>query len=172
MATENLFTPDCIRTVTGKYVNVFDPKPEMFCIEDVAHSLSFQCRFGSHLPVFFSVAQHSVRVAERSIRLSGSEETAFQALMHDASEAYLMDIPRPIKQRMPEYKKIEEGLMECLSFIFGFPWPVNKITHEADEIELREEWERVFLQKGGIEAWSSDYAKEQFLYTYNDLKPK
>ena len=50
---ENLYTPNCIRTFTGIYVNVFEPTPEMICIEDIAHALSNQCRFSGHLPTFY-----------------------------------------------------------------------------------------------------------------------
>jgi len=99
-----LYTPDCIRTYTGRFVNVFQPTPEMICIEDIAHSLSNQCRFGGHLAQFYSVAQHSINCAG----LVSSAHTK-AALLHDSSEAYLMDIPSPIKAKMPEYKKIELG---------------------------------------------------------------
>lgn len=63
MATENLYTKDCIRTVSGIYVNVFEPKPEMFVIEDIAHALSFMPRFAGHLRWPYSVAQHSLAVS-------------------------------------------------------------------------------------------------------------
>ena len=53
---ENLHTADCIRTFTGLYMNVFEPTPEMICIEDIAHGLSNMPRFGGHLPEFYSVA--------------------------------------------------------------------------------------------------------------------
>lgn len=59
--TESLYTPNCIRTFTGIYMNVFDPTDEMICIEDIANALSHQCRFAGHLPNFYSVAQHSVQ---------------------------------------------------------------------------------------------------------------
>jgi uncharacterized protein len=81
MKYENLYEPDCIRTYTGLYINVFNPKPEMIEIEDIAHALSFQCRFGGHLPKFYSVAQHSLNcsylVKEPALKLT--------ALLHDAS---------------------------------------------------------------------------------------
>ncbi|MFC4230551.1 hypothetical protein ACFOW1_01525 [Parasediminibacterium paludis] len=60
---EDLYKPNCIRTYTGLYMNVFDPTPEMICIEDIAHALSHQCRFSGHTKQFYSVAQHSYHVA-------------------------------------------------------------------------------------------------------------
>jgi len=94
MTIENLFTPNCIRTFTGKYVNVFEPTLEMICIEDIAHALSMQCRFGGHLPYFYSVAQHSINCSF----LVDTPCLKLEVLMHDASEAYLLGIPSPIKK--------------------------------------------------------------------------
>lgn len=111
---ENLYTPDCIRTFTGIYMNVFEPTPEMICIEDIAHSLSMQCRFGGHLPEFYSVAEHSWHCS-----LMVANEHKLAALLHDASEAYLLDIPRPIKHRLNNYKKIEDNLMNIIAKNLG-----------------------------------------------------
>ena len=61
MNIENLYTPDCIRTYTGIYMNVFEPTLEMIHIEDIAHALSMQCRFGGHLYDFYSVVQKQIR---------------------------------------------------------------------------------------------------------------
>ena len=115
---ENLFTPGCIRTFTGLYIDVFEPKPEMICIEDIAHGLSMQCRFGGQLPKFYSVAQHSIHCSEIV-----SDHLKLEALLHDASEAYLLDIPSPIKNRMPEYKAVEDRLMKAIAAKLGTKIP-------------------------------------------------
>lgn len=117
---ENLYTPDCIRTFTGIYVNVFEPTEEMICIEDIAHALSNQCRFGGHLPVFYSVAQHSIIMSDKM-----HESHKLAALLHDASEAYLLDIPRPIKKGLSNYKEIEDKLMTAIAAKFGFEYPLH-----------------------------------------------
>jgi hypothetical protein len=140
---ENLFTPNCIRTVSGIYINVFEPTPEMICIEDIAHALTYQCRFGGHLPKFFSVAQHSLNcsymVEENELKLA--------ALLHDASEAYLLDIPRPIKQGLSNYKEIEDGLMSVIADKFGFDYPIHPKVKEVDEQMLQVEWDVLMLNK-------------------------
>ena len=161
---ENLYTPDCIRTVSGKYVNVFNPKPEMFCIEDIAHALSMQPRFGGHLPVFYSVAQHSILVS-----ISCPKDDQLSGLMHDASEAYLMDIPRPIKGRLSNYKEIEHGLMVMLSDIFKFEYPLPESVKRADELMLNREWHEIMLEDAYCEPMGHRTAKERFLETYNRL---
>jgi len=167
MIQENLYTPDCIRTVTGKYVNVFDPKPDMFVIEDIAHALSMQTRFGGHLPYFYSVAQHSTNC----YYLIENKDHAFAALMHDASEAYLLDIPRPIKQRLSNYKDIEHNVMLCLSEVFGFQYPLSKEVKEIDEQLLQIEWDSLMLRKNSaIEIKSQYEAKENFLIAYKNCK--
>ena len=165
MQIENLYTPDCIRTFTGLYVNVFNPDPVTFDIQDVAHALSMQCRFGGHLPYHFSVAQHSVAVS-----YTVPEEHAFEALMHDASEAYLMDFPRPIKNRIPQYKEIEDGLMKTLSLVFGFTYPLPDEVKIADDECLEDEWESVFLSANKWLCWPQERAKLLFLERFNQLK--
>ncbi|MEL7586629.1 MAG: hypothetical protein AAGU19_07930 [Prolixibacteraceae bacterium] len=164
---ENLWMPDCIRTYTGLYMNVFEPKPEMINIEDIAHSLSMQCRFGGHLPIFFSVAQHSINCAA----LVGDERQMLAALLHDASEAYLLDIPRPIKSRMPEYKAIEYKLMLAIADKFGFEWPMSDIVKKIDEEMLVWEWNCIML-RNSAEApniQSQRETKKAFLNIYKVL---
>ncbi len=157
-----------IRTFTGKWVNVFDPKPEMFCIEDIAHALSHQCRFGGHLPQFYSVAQHSV-MCSRLV----SKPHKKPALMHDSSEAFLLDIPRPIKKKLSNYKEVEHNLMLCLSGIFDFQYPLSDEVVEVDELMLQAEWNTLIFGKAvldNFEIWTPQQAKENFINEFNLYK--
>lgn len=170
---ENLFTPDCIRTYTGLYMNVFDPTPEMICIEDIAHSLAFQCRFGGHLPEFYSVAQHSVYVCDIVEANPGEDSVRLQALLHDASEAYLLDIPSPIKHKLDDYRKIEQRLMVAIADKFGFPYPLHQSVKDADKDLLRIEWDVLMLRlrtTHEIIPWLSAVAEFEFLKTFNTFK--
>jgi uncharacterized protein len=88
-----------LQTVSGRWVNPFDPDPEQLDAGDIARSLANQCRFGGHCRAFYSVAQHSVIVSELVENRGGDAEDAFAALMHDATEAYLGDMPHPLKHR-------------------------------------------------------------------------
>ena len=139
---ENLYTPNCIRTVTGIYINVFEPTEEMVCIEDIAHSLCQQPRFGGHLPSFYSVAQHSLNCSY----LIDQPELKLAALLHDASEAYLMDIPKPIKSGLTNYKEIEDRLMKVIAKKFGFDYPLNDEIKKVDEMMLQLEWDCLMLR--------------------------
>jgi len=164
---ENLYTPDCIRTFSGIYMNIFEPKPEMICIEDIAHSLSNQCRFGGHLPNFYSVSQHSIMVSGLV-----PKEHFLAALLHDASEAYLMDIPTPIKRRLSNYKELENNIMVVVAEKYNFEWPLSKEVKEADQIMLVSEWHCLMLgqaSRNPIIPLAPGKAKTLFLNTCRAL---
>jgi len=165
--TENLYEPDCIRTFTGIYVNVFEPTLEMICIEDIAHGLSNQCRFAGHLKKFYSVAQHSWHC----YTLAPSKHK-LAALLHDASEAYLCDIPKPIKKHLPDYCKIEDNLMKVISKKFGFEYPLSKEVKEADKTMLKVEWEKLMINDSRHVCWDIEEAKKAFMITFEFLKNK
>ena len=102
-----------IQTVSGRWVNPFEPDPAQLDASDIARALANQCRFGGHSRVFYSVAQHSVIVSRVVEERGGDVEDVFAALMHDASEAYLGDMPHPIKHRSPlgaAFREAEAGL--------------------------------------------------------------
>ena len=149
-------------------MNVFEPTLEMICIEDIAHALSNQCRFGGHLPAFYSVAQHSVLCSQ-----AVGDQYKLQALLHDASEAYLLDIPRPIKQGLSNYKEIEDKLMTLIAEKLGFKYPLDKPVKQIDEKMLQFEWEHLMLKKPlddpGFECWPPNYAKYRFRLSYLEL---
>lgn len=171
---ENLYTKDCIRTYTGIYMNIFEPTPEMICIEDIAHALSNQCRFGGHLHKFYSVAQHCVLTSRN---IYGGYK--LEALLHDASEAYLLDVPRPIKHKLTNYQEIEALLMKLIFEKFGLIYPLHGRVKEADEYMLQWEWNKLMLYDvllkdtfPKIECWSPEYAEECFLETFELLNKK
>jgi len=150
---ENLYNPDHIRTFTGIYINPFTPDSDKICIEDIAHALSQIPRFGGHLPGFYSVAQHSIEVSYQvKDKLTG--------LLHDASEAYLYDIPKPLKFRMPEYIKAEKRLMALISDKFGFKFPLPKDVKLIDRVQLEWEWNTLML----ISPIRINFAKKQVFF--------
>ena len=165
---ENLYTKDSIRTHSGKYVNVFDPDPRTIVMEDIAHSLSNQCRFGGHLPRFYSVAQHCINCVQHV-----PDELRLQVLLHDASEAYLMDIPKPIKEGLPEYKRIENQLMIVIANKFGFEYPMSDKVKSVDKVICEVEWNEIMLGRATskmTEYMPRSMARDRFLLLYKQLK--
>ena len=156
---ENIYT-DSIRTYTGKYVDVFAPTADMICIEDIAHALSNTPRFGGHLKYFYSVAQHSLSCAKCM------DDYKLEALLHDASEAYLTDMPSPIKKRMSQYKEVEDGLMKVIAEKFGFQYPLPDEVHKADAKMLKIEWNLLVIMNADF----TENVEKIFLETYNELK--
>lgn len=161
--------PDSIRTHSGLYVNVFEPTTEMICIEDIAHALSHQCRFSGHLQKFYSVAQHSIYVASLV-----SVENKFDALMHDASEAYLLDIPTPIKAKLDHYKALESNLMKVIAEKFNFRYPFDAEVKQADADALHIEWECLMIgsEDNSLAPMSPSQAKQAFLKLFDVYKPE
>ena len=107
-----------IQTYTGKPFWPLNPRIEDLDIEDIAHALSMQCRYSGHVKYFYSVAEHSIHIS-RAV----SPENALWGLLHDASEAYLVDVPRPIKPHLPQYREAESVLMACIAQRYGLRWP-------------------------------------------------
>lgn len=169
MEKENLYMEDCIRTNSGIYINIFQPKLEDINIIDIAHALSHQCRFGGHLPKFYSVAQHSVFCSKMV-----NQEYKLEALLHDASEAYLLDIPSPIKRHLSNYHQIEDGLMKVISEVFGFQWPLSQPVKDVDRLALETEWYSIFISDSKevepiITPERSELAKAKFLSQFYQL---
>ncbi len=162
---ENLYTPNCIRTFTGIYFNVFEPTLEMICIEDIAHHLSQQPRFGGALPEFYSVAQHSYMCS----LLANGKENQKAALLHDASEAYLIDIPSPVKQGLSNYKEIEDYLMMVISEKFGFEYPLSADVKKVDKEMLEIEWETLMIKNNAVGNWTDKQAEMKFLERFKEL---
>ncbi len=151
-----------IRTNSGLYINVFDTDPDTITIEDIAHALSMIPRFGGHLNRFYSVAQHSVLCFNLAIPYGF--EYALAALLHDGSEAYILDMPTPIKQGLPDYKGTENKLMGVIAKKFGFEYPLNPVIKKVDAEALEIEWENLVINDNDeFECLSHADAKKEFL---------
>lgn len=106
--------PDYITTYTGIHFYPTAPKAEDIDILDIAHSLSLQCRGNGHVRTFLSVGQHCIRCAEEALARGYSNRVALICLLHDGSEAYMSDVPRPTKREIPMYSVWEERLLEVI----------------------------------------------------------
>lgn len=139
-----------IQTYTGKYFDYEKLSVDAICIEDIAHALSMLCRFGGHTKKFYSVAEHSVHTTQHV-----PEKDKLWALLHDATEAYMVDLPSPLKKGLSEYKTLEERILNVIAEKFNLdgncPPPIVK---EMDTRLLLTESKKLF--KGGIkkEEWN------------------
>jgi len=106
----------CIFTHSGLRFHPLDPRAQDIRIDDIGHALAHQCRFGGHTRQFYSVAQHSVLVSQLY-----RPEDALWGLLHDASEAYLQDVCRPLKDSVEfrAYRAAESRLQRCIVQRFG-----------------------------------------------------
>jgi hypothetical protein len=142
---------DWIQTFTGKQFWPLEPRQQDIDIVDIAHALSNLCRYGGHVEQFYSVAQHCVLVS-RTV----PQEHALRGLLHDASEAYLIDVPRPIKRSegMEAYRAAEQRLEAAIYERFGLPSEDPECIKTADNQLLRTEQRD--LMKPAPAAWK-DY---------------
>ena len=126
---------DWIQTFTGRQFWPLDPFPSDFSIYDIAHGLANIGRFGGHLKVFYSVAQHSLFVSKWS---PGRE---LEGLMHDAPETYIGDMVRPLKLHMPAFKQVEARIYHALAQAYYLPEKMSRDVKYADNFALVTEWD-------------------------------
>lgn len=178
----NIYNLKCrpdIMTVGGSYFNFLHPDKSKITIEDIAHALSHVCRFNGHTRHFYSVAQHSVHCSEIV-----APEYAMQALLHDATEAYLGDVTTPLKQLLDNYATLESMAWSAIAKTFGLPYHLDKSVKAADLTMLVTEM-RDFMPEESIagfahtrvpplahtlRAWCPAEAKTKFLKRYWELK--
>ena len=128
---------DTIFTFTGRTIRPLDPDPQDIVIEDIAHALANQCRFTGHTKSFYSVAEHCI-LASQCVPF----EFRLEALLHDASEAYLSDIARPVKKApgfSETYLHYEAQLERAIGKRFGIPGSMSDAVRAADEAMLKSE---------------------------------
>jgi 5'-deoxynucleotidase YfbR-like HD superfamily hydrolase len=141
--------------MTNPYVSTFqgnrffltNPHIDDVAIEDIAHGLAYQCRFNGQTKEFYSVAQHSLMVMSLV-----PVEHQFSALLHDAAEAYLGDMVKPLKNLFPEFSVIEARVMEIIGHRFGLDLAhLDPSIKQADWIALATE--KRDLMPHSVESW-------------------
>ncbi len=149
-----------IKTRSGS-INIFDPKQEDIIIEDIAFALSFHVtRWLQAGNRFYPVAKHCIDACNEA-----PKELKLQALLHDASEAYMWDMPSPIKRMLPDYKEAENRLMMRISEKFRFNYPLDDEIKAIDKQLLEYEWV-YYVNKDSIHLEDSRYYYDRFLKLY------
>jgi hypothetical protein len=144
---------DWLQTFTGKRFYPLDPRPEDIDQRDIAHALSLLCRYGGHLDRFYSVAEHCVLMSEW-FETEGQKRHALAALLHDATEAYVVDVPRPLKRYLPDYRMIEGSVWRTIAHRYEIPEMLPAPIKEADTRILLTE--RDELMSRTVYSWSMD----------------
>lgn len=164
---------------SGAWFDFCAPASSEFTIEDIGHGLANICRYSGQCRSFYSVAEHSILVSETA---KGFE---LEALLHDAAEAFLGDITRPLKQMLPEYKRIEADVERAILDQFGIIGPLPPQVKQADLRVLAAEQKQIMPE--GTDGWvrgqkvepapivvrhlSPDEAKREFLDRFEALYP-
>ena len=171
-----------ILTYSGLNFSLHDESINAFRLRDIAHSLSMQCRFTGHTKRFYSVAEHCVLMSRHVTDL----DCKIVALYHDAAEAYLGDVASPVKQQLPDYKKLEENIERRLFMWLDYSVPpyVKQLIKILDtRILLRERNELLLpVNKSWIEnevttpldvdimCWPPAKAEEEFLKQSEEIR--
>jgi len=171
-----------LQTYSGGIVHPLDPKEDEIRLQDIAAALSKLCRFGGHCAKFYSVAEHCVLMSQIVI-----PKMKLATLMHDASEAYLVDVPRPLKPWLVGYTEIENRLMAVIAKKFGFDWPLHPGIKEIDTAILTDEraqnmasmnaepllWGNTKPALGiALQFWDPDRAQYEFCLAYHTIRHK
>lgn len=138
-----------ISTFDGDFFDFQNPHGFDFKIETIAHALSNICRYGGHSNRFYSVAEHSVLVS-RVV----PPEFAMVGLLHDASEAFVGDMPSPLKAMCPEYRAIEDRVQEAIAERYGLQYPFPPEIKFADKSVYKAE--RLQITNVADEVWHTD----------------
>jgi len=140
-----VFTNPTIRTVSGRLFDPRNPEDFEYTIEDIAHSLSHQCRYIGHCSWFYSVADHSIMACQIiRDRYPDRPDLALEALLHDASEAFLTDVASPIKALLPDYQQLESRIQKEIAKQFRIPHPMSPEVHLVDKQLLVAEMKVLF----------------------------
>jgi 5'-deoxynucleotidase YfbR-like HD superfamily hydrolase len=171
-----------MQTFLGGRLHLLDPKPHEIDPRDIARGLAFQCRYTGQCSHFYSVAQHSVLCAEMAEKDGADLNTAQVMLLHDATEAYIGDMNRPLKSALPEYQDIEHKLWLAIALRFcllpDMPAAVKDIDKRMLAIEKAalcpnaEEWPGVpEVKVESFFAWEPNYALMKFGAKFHELFP-
>jgi len=173
-------TTPWIQTFTGKRLDLDPPNPDQIDIVDIAHGLSMLCRFNGQCTRFYSVAEHSVHVSHEI-----APELALVGLLHDAAEAYLGDVPSPLKGQLSQFKTFEKQMEQAIGEKFRIEYElfVSKELKRADVqllidekavlmVDTPEPWlpgEPAVKDMGRIKCWGPEEAKVKFLERFAQL---
>jgi hypothetical protein len=167
---EELDQEGLIRTYTGQYLNFLDPQPEQITIEAIAIGLARTARFAGQSKNFYSVASHSIMVSDRIWEITQDKGMALMGLLHDASEAFLGDMPGTIKHVLTGYKLLEEKLMRVIFKKYNLDYTLMAGIKPTDKLVMCIEYETIInnnhFKEESEGALYTQFIK-RFIFLYN-----
>lgn len=173
---QDKFADTWVQTNSGIRFNFLNVAEDMISIEDIAHALSLMCRYNGHCKKFFSVAEHSYLLSQYVLNETGNKKKAREALLHDAAEYIIADLPRPVKYSLPQYRILEKNIERVIAKVFNLDYPMGAWLKELDARMLKTErfqvmtvtnmpWEVDSLEVLDLNVmfYPSDVIKELFL---------
>ncbi|HCY40720.1 MAG TPA: hypothetical protein DHV48_05100, partial [Prolixibacteraceae bacterium] len=153
-----------IQTISGKQFNLFEPTPEMIDIRDIATGLANKGHFSGLTPSYFSIAQHCVMVCDEFSFWDFSIDPKLKllALLHDAAEAYIGDMIKPLKVHIPQYAEIEENIMKAICAKYSLDFSSLHLIKSTD-LFIQEVEYSAFYNQGRITYMNPQQAKLEFL---------
>lgn len=127
------------QTYSGRRMSILNPQPEDIYIEDIAAAISKQCRFNGHCKSFYSVGQHCIYGSELAFKYY-DREVAKEFLLHDATEAFVGDLVRPVKVHLPEFETIEQRFWKAIATRFNLPLLMSEECKYIDDVMVT--WEK------------------------------
>lgn len=178
---------DYITLHTGKRFYPLQPRKEDITIFDIAHSLSRMVRYAGHLDALYTVGEHSLGCYHLAVKLGLPLRVQMFALMHDGSESIVCDVPRPVKQVIPQYKEIEDRIMNTIWDMVEIGKPTQeeyRLVKMLDNTMLYHEFEQLagrihefpdveYFEDTSINLTcrrNRDEVKAEFIDVYNHLK--
>jgi len=135
-----------IQTYTGRFY--YNPiRIDHICGLDIAHALAHLCRFNGQCRTFYSVAQHCCLVADYLHSQTSDLDVVRWGLLHDAAEAYIGDMPSPLKAFVPQFQSMENNILDAIAKRFSLPQPMPEEVKEVDKRIVVDEASVLFSPK-------------------------
>ncbi len=140
-----------IKVSAGHYFDLANPDPSTIEVKSIAAALSKVCRFGGHCPRFYSVAEHCIHATAMACSEGYSGDALIAVLLHDAAEAYIGDMVKPLKMIMPQYGEIEGRIEAAIQAAFGIDF--------SKWMEVIKRFDRAMLKAEKVTMWPDDTEK-------------
>lgn len=173
---------DFIPTSSGSKIYYTEPEADQIELEDLAHGLAMNPRFGGQTTEFYSVAKHSILVSKELEKQGFGAEIQLYGLLHDAAEAFVGDVPAPLKKELKNFREIEHSIMDAIWEAVDIQPPSDEdwkkikdadrvlLNYEASEIVSRDGWAEEVDRDYNLESNSWREDKKKFMEKFGELK--